>query len=219
MEQNNKYFDDVNRLVDYYQFPSDAPSTIFAKGYNLAFFVSDFLNRLTDETQPKFSQLEECWEFVNFLTLCKGSEITMTGIICTNAFGDIKNTSKIVHFNNWNFLSTLQAIACFEADRLERLFDKNCTQKEETLSANKLLGKYVDELLSYIEGFDFGKISKTKKYSFIYDALRLAGVMAGNTKAAIITDEGFTGVVGSQKNKDVSNWLNAYKKHRKQQKD
>lgn len=214
--ETNKYFEGIEELVDYYQFPSDAPSTTFAKGYNLAFFVSDFLNRLTNATHPKFSQLEECRELIRFLTKCKGCEITMIGKI---DLGGGKITKIPAQFKDWNFLGTLQAIASFEADRLERLFNKNCIQKGETLSGNKLLGEYADELLFYIEGFNFGEISQTKKYSFIYDALRLADVLAGNTQAVIITEEGFDSDIGHEKSKKVYEWLKAYKKHKNKQND
>lgn len=218
MKENNKYIEEVKKLVEYYQFPSDAPSNFFI-GCDLAISVGLYLTRLTDATQPNFSQLEECREFVHFLTICKSSEITMTGKVSINAFGDMKNTMKSVHFNDWHFLTTLQAIASFEADRLERLFNKIDIKKEETLSGNKLLGKHANKLLFYIESYDLGEMTGYKKKSFIYDVMRLAGIMAGNTKAAIIYDEGFTDIVGSQKDKAVTNWLNAYNKHKNKQKD
>ena len=212
MEENNKYIKEVEKLVDYYQFPSDAPSSIFAEGYNLTFFISHYLTRLTDATKPNYSQLEECKEFVHFLTLCKGGEITMSGKITTDAFGDIKNTIKTLKMNNWNFLSVLQAIASFEADRLERLFDKNCTQKEEKLSGNKLLGKYADELLFYIEGFDLGEITMTTKYNFIFDTLLLAGITGKKNISDSQEKE-------REKYQAVRNWINAYKTHENKQKD
>lgn len=211
MEENNKYIKEVEKLVDYYQFPSDAPSSIFAEGYNLTFFISHYLTGLTDATKPNYSQLEECKEFVHFLTLCKGGEITMSGTITTDAFGDIKNTIKTLKMNNWNFLSVLQAIASFEADRLERLFDKNCTQKEEKLSGNKLLGKYADELLFYIEGFDLGEITMTTKYNFIFDTLLLAGITGKKSISDSQEKE-------REKYQAVRNWITAYKKHENKQK-
>lgn len=225
MEQDNKYIDDVERLVEFYQFPSDAPSKIFAEGYSLAFFVAKYLAELTtgeDVTSISnniTTSLKELEELEMFVALCKGGEITMTGKAQQDAFGYTQRTKVKVTFKDNGLIDSLGMAAYMKAQQIERFINKTGIEHEGKLDKNKLLGKYADELLFYIEGFDFGKISDTKKYSFIYDALLMAGALAGNTNAEIINNEGFDSDVGHEKSKQVDRWLDAYKKHKNKQKD
>lgn len=216
METNN-YLDKIEELVDSYGFPTSASSEFYSKEYSLAFHVSYYLTSLKDTQKPTYSQLEECRKFVRFLTLCKGSEITMRGTMSNNL-------EKTIKMNNWGFLDIIQAIASFEADRLERYINEHCIEKEEPLKKNKLLGNYANGLLAILNTYGFikelltaqkGKGGKTKVYSFIYDALLLAGI----TGREEITEEGFSGDIGSDKFQEVRKWILSYEKHQNKQKD
>ena len=209
--ETNKYLEGIEELVEFYGFPASASSVVLSNDYSFAYHISEKLNEITDTTTPTYNQLEECRDFVRFLTLCKGSEITLTGKITTSVFGDIKNTEKKITLNNWHLLQTLQAIAMLEGEKIERFIDKHGIQKEEPLIKNKLMGKYAIYLLWYIDSYDLGDISKTKKYSFIYDALLLTGIIEKITGKETINDEGFSGNIGNAKLQEVRKWLKAYK--------
>ena len=225
MEQSSKYIDEVEKLVDYYQFPGDAPSKIFAKGYNLAFFVAKYLDELaagddvTSISNNITSTLKDLKDLKMFVALCKGGEITMTGKAQRNAFGYKQRTKVKVTFKDNGLIDSLGMAAYIQAQQIERFINKTGIEHEGKLDKNKLLGKYADELLFYIEAFDFGEMSDTKKNSLIYDALLMAGALAGNTNAEIINEEGFDSDVGHEKSKQVDSWLNAYNKHKNKQKD
>lgn len=206
-----KYFDKIEELVEFYGFPASASSIVLNNDNCFAYHISRLLNEITDTTTPTYNQLEEYREFVRFLTLCRGSEITLTGKIAASVHGHTKNTEKKITLNNWHLLQTLQAIAMLEGEKIERYIDKHGIKKEEPLKKNKLLGKHALNLLWHIDSYELGDINKTKKYSFIYDALLLTGIIEKITGKETIDEEGFSGDIGNEKFQAVRKWLKAYK--------
>lgn len=207
--ETNKYLDKIEKLVDFYGFPAKASSVALNNEFSFAFHISLCLAEIMDTTTPLHEQLEECMEFVRFLTSCRGSEITMIGKITTD---DFIGTEKKINLKNWHLLQVLQAIAMIEGEKIERYVCKHGIIKEEPLKKNKLLGKYASQLLWVIDSFEFGAVTQTKKCSFIYDALQTTGLIDEITGRESITEEGFSGLVGVEKFQEVRKWLNAYKK-------
>ena len=130
MEQSSKYIDEVEKLVDYYQFPGDAPSKIFAKGYNLAFFVAKYLDELaagddvTSISNNITSTLKDLKDLKMFVALCKGGEITMTGKAQRNAFGYKQRTKVKVTFKDNGLIDSLGMAAYIQAQQIERFIIK-----------------------------------------------------------------------------------------------
>lgn len=213
MEQNSKYIDEVEKLVEDYGFPV---STNEMDKRILIAVLSETLNTFKkNEVSPSihsYSTFHEFRKFVKFLARCKDSTITMTGTI-TDPKGDaVRGTTMKVEFNNVAFINNLQAIADFEADRYERFVNHNSITIEIAgLKGNSLLGFYAFELIGLLNSFDLGIATDTKKYNFIYDALLLIGISGGRS----IMD---SGEKVREKYQAVRNWINAYKCHKNQQK-
>ena len=84
MGHNSKYIDKVEKLVEFYQFPSDAPSNVFAEGYSLAFFVAKYLAELTagedvtsisNNITTSLKELEDFAERLQLLVIKDGDKL------------------------------------------------------------------------------------------------------------------------------------------------
>lgn len=216
MEQNSKYIDEVEKLVELYGFASTSSveklSLIVGISSHIAAFKKERGDGLPLPTIHSYTALEEFKRFIYFLARCKGSEITMTGTITNSKKGEVKGTMARYKFNDWEFLNHLQAVADFEMEYFERFVRQNpFTSEIAKLKGNKLLGFYASTLLSIINGLDLGDTTDTKKYNFIYDSLLLVGI-TGNKS---IDD---SGEMVTEKYQAVRNWITAYKKHENKQK-
>lgn len=77
------------------------------------------------------------------------------------------------------------------------------------ITKNCKLGGYAEAILAYLLRHDFYEENKTKRYSFVFDLMRLGG----KTGRKNISDKGFSGDVGREKCENVRSWLNALMKY------
>lgn len=205
---------EIEKLLEYYQLPINAPSKDWDQCFagTLDFTLNIVINRPFEEDEAKekkiYSELEE---LIRFISVCKGGEITMVGT-AQRKYGDInKFYQQSIKISETSVLDALEKAAKKDLEwyKIECPF---IYEKEMTLTGNKLLGLYASELLSVIESYELGEMTKTKKYSLIYDLMLLGNLMVGNTSSETIIEKGFKSEVGRDKSILVRNWLNAYEK-------
>lgn len=205
---------EIEKLLEYYQLPINAPSNDLkcCIAEILDFTLHVVINRSLEEVEAKEKKIySELKELIRFISVCKGGEITMVGTAKRKYFDINKGYQQSIKISETSVLDALEKTAK-EYLLWYKIESPFINGKEMALTGNKLLGLYASELLYVIESYELGEMTKTKKYSFIYDLMLLENLMVGNTRSETIIEKGFKSKVGKEKSRLVTNWLNAYGK-------
>lgn len=175
---------------------------------------------------------KEVARFIQLLRGCRGSKLTIKGVITNPAGNQIKGIELTATISSEEFQFLLDICSnsylyrvtegfpwsnddtCLifypplSDDKLGEILEKDIKDLYP-LRGNALKGCQAKLLLDYILP-ETGNWSKTKQYSLIYDFIRLQGKIGKK----IVTAEGFSGDIGREKFQEVSNWLKAYQKQK-----
>jgi hypothetical protein len=178
--------------------------------------IATIIFTLDEITEPsKRSQyLYELNNLLEFLISCFDSDITLTGDITNPQENQVKGTALKIQIKGDELKDFILAAVVHELKRRKIKQDEldlavDLKNKEKKYNKNEILGEAAVEILTFIVRNDIlGEMSKTKKYSLVYDLLVLFNVDVG----IMIQEDGFSGSVGREKYQQVRNWITASKK-------
>ncbi len=160
------------------------------------------------EVHDEYEELLEVMQLHDFLKSCLGSKITINGTITQQ--GQSKGFNSEITLRNTllqnRILSMLDKINS-NASEIDKLLAKNINNKEPL--RNEKLGFFAWHCINRVfKGFEFEKVTKTKRNALIYDLMFSAGCL--NKQKKVITDKG--GEHDRDKSQFVINWLTAFEK-------